>query len=236
VAPNFRELPEKLRVAVSERMLAIANAPAVRKTVGRLQAFASRELERIVRLGTPAWSVAHGWYSKREQREKVLLRVLGAVLGVIVLYNFVYTPIASLGGGFGDDVATRAQQLIEARSLMRSYDRLKVELAGTEKRTVPPNKDFSLFSVIEQSLTKSVGHQKIGSITPSDHAVPGGYQEYTIDLKLGGLTLAQIVDALYGVQTLPMPVTVSNLHVRQRDQDPHTYDVDMTCMALGRNG
>jgi len=48
--------------------------------------------------------------------------------------------------------------------------------------------------------------------------------------------LAQIVDVLYGVQTLPMPVAVSNLHVRQRDKDTHTYDVDMTCMALGRNG
>ncbi len=196
---------------------------------------AQRESERIARLTAPAWTSAHGWYSKREHREKVLLRVLAAILGVIILYNFVYVPIAGLSGGFGDQVAVRQQQLSDAQALMRSYNRLKVELAGTEKRTVP-SADFSLFSVIEQSLTKSIGHEKIGSITPSDHPVPGGYQEYSVDLKLAGLNLAQIVDALYGVQTLPMPVTVSNLHVRQRDQDPHTYDVDLTCVALGRNG
>jgi hypothetical protein len=232
MASNFREMPEKVMNAMGERVRAIVNAPAVQRLVARVEAMASREAERIARFAAPWWSAAYGWYSKREQREKVLLRVLGAVLGVIVLYNFVYVPIAGLGVGYGDQVATREQQLVDARSMMRSYERLKTELAGTERRTAP--KDFSLFSVIEQSLTKSVGREKIGSITPSDRPVPGGYQEYTVDLKLSALNLAQIVDVLYGVQTLPMPVTVSNLQVRQRDQDPHSYDVDMTCMALGR--
>jgi hypothetical protein len=154
---------------------------------------------------------------------------------VIVLYNFIYLPFVGLGEGFGDRVVTRQQQLAEVRTMMRSYQQIKVELAATEKRTVR-SKDFSLFSIIEQSLTRSVGRDKISSITPSDRTVPGGYQQFTVDLKLAGLNLAQIVDALYGVQTLPMPVTVSNLHLRQRTQDPHSYDVDMTCMSLGRNG
>jgi type II secretory pathway component PulM len=235
VALNFRELPEKLRSAASERMRAIANAPAMRGLLERAQTTASREAERLARLTAPASSAARIWYMKREPREKLLLRVFGAVLGVVVLYNFIFVPVAGLGVGFGDRVAARQQELVQVRSMMRSYSRLKGELAATEKRVVP-SKDFSLFSVVEQSLTKTVGRDKIGSITPSDRPVPGGYQQYTIDLKLAGLNLAQIVDVLYGVQTLPMPVAVSNLHVRQRDKDTHTYDVDMTCMALGRNG
>ncbi len=235
MALKFRALLEKAQSAASERMQATANAPAMRRLFARLESGASREAARFARLTAPAWSVARAWYSKREPREKLLLRVFGTVLGVVVFYNFIFTPIAGLGGGFGDRVAARQQQLVAVRSMMRSYDRLKAELAATEKRTVP-SKDFSLFSVIEQSLTKTVGRDKIGSITPSDHPVPGGYQQYTIDLKLAGLSLAQIVDVLYGVQTLAMPVTVSNLHVRQRDKDTHSYDVDMTCMALGRNG
>jgi hypothetical protein len=235
VALKFRTLLEKTQSAAGERMRAAANAPALGRLFARVEAIANREAARFARLTAPAWSVARAWYSKREPREKLLLRVFGAILGVVLFYNFIFTPIAGLGGGFGDRVAARERQLVEVRSMMRSYNRLKVELAATEKRTVP-SKDFSLFSVIEQSLTKTVGRDKIGSITPSDHPVPGGYQQYTIDLKLAGLNLAQIVDVLYGVQTLPMPVTVSNLHVRQRDKDTHSYDVDMTCMALGRNG
>jgi type II secretory pathway component PulM len=235
MAVNIRELPEKLRIAAGERMRALAGAPMVRKSVEHVNTIVGRESERLGRRIAPAWQVAHGWYSRREQREKILLRVLGAVLGVIVLYNFIYVPFVGLGEGLGDRVATRQQQLAEVRTMMRSYQRFKVELAATEKRTVR-SQDFSLFSIIEQSLTKSVGRDKISSIAPSDRAVPGGFQQFTVDLKLAGLNLGQIVDMLYGVQTLPMPVTVSNLHVRQRTQDTHSYDVDMTCMSLGRNG
>ncbi len=232
---NLRELPEKLRTAAGERMRALAGAPLVLRSIDRVGTIAARESERLGHLIAPVWQAAHGWYSKREQREKVLLRILGAVLGVIVLYNFIYLPFVGLGEGIGDRVAARQQQLAEVRTMMRSYERLKGALAATEKRTVR-SQDFSLFSIIEQSLTRSVGRDKISSIAPSDRPVPGGFQQFTVDLKLAGLSLGQIVAMLYGVQTLPMPVTVSNLHVRQRTQDPHSYDVDMTCMSLGRNG
>jgi type II secretory pathway component PulM len=235
MALNLRELPEKLRIAAGERMRALAGAPLVRKSIERVNTIVERESKRLGGLIAPAWQVARGWYSRREQREKILLRIFGAVLSVIVLYNFIYLPFVGLGEGLGDRVATRQQQLAEVRTMMRSYKRLKVELAATEKRTVR-SRDFSLFSIIEQSLTKSVGRDKISSIAPSDRAVPGGFQQFTVDLKLAGLNLGQIVDVLYGVQTLPMPVAVSNLHVRQRTQDPHSYDVDMSCMSLGRNG
>ena len=232
---NFRELPERLRIAAGERVRALANLPAVRKSIDRIGAFAGRSSAQLGRRLAPTWQSAYGWYAKREQREKVLLRVLGAVLGVIVLYNFLYLPFVGLGEGLGDRVVTRRQQLTEVRAMMRSYRQLKGELAAAEKRTVG-SKGFSLFSIVEQSLTASIGREKISSITPSDRPVPGGYQQFTVDLKLTGVNLAQIVDALYAVQTLPMPVTVSNLHVRQQTQDPHSYDVDMTCMSLGRNG
>lgn len=228
---NLRGSIENLLEAVGEWIRSIANAGPVRKSIDRANAILEREVERLA----SAWKAAQEWYSKREQREKLLLRILGVVLGVIVLYDFIYLPIAGLGEGLGDRVAIRQQQLAEVRGMMRSYDRLKVELAATERRTVR-SKDFSLFSIVEQSLSRTVGRDKVSSIAPSDRAVPGGFEQFMVDIKLSALSLGQIVDMLYGVQTLPMPVTVSSLHVRQRPQDPHSYDVDMTCMSLGRNG
>ena len=94
---EFQGDARKVMNAMGERMRAIVNAPPVQRIVARVEAMASREAERIARFAAPWWSAAHGWYSKREQREKVLLRVLGAVLGVIVLYNFVYVPIRGPG-------------------------------------------------------------------------------------------------------------------------------------------
>ena len=125
---------------------------------------------------------------------------------------------------------------MHVRAMMRSYERLRVELASTQKRTVAGGKDPALFSVLEMILTNSVGRAKIGSITPSEHQVPGGFEQYTVDIKLSEIALSQIVDTLYSLQTLNVPVTISNLQIHQHARDSHSYDVDLTCMALGKTG
>lgn len=188
---------------------------------------------RARRRAAPALGAARRWYDKRDPREKLLLRLLGAALGAIFLWNFLYLPIAGLGGDLGGRIAARRHELTRVRDLMGVYGRLKTDLAATEKRTVP-SKDFSLFSVVEQALTKSVGHEKISSITPSERTLPGGFHQHVVDLKLSGLSLAQVVNALYSVQTLPTPVTVSTFHIRPTAPGARAYDVDMTCAALGR--
>ena len=76
----------------------------------------------------------------------------------------------------------------------------------------------------------------IGSITPAEKTLPGGMTQYSVELKLNALSLPQVVDTLYGLSALNVPVTVSTLHVTRRSQDQHTFDVEMTCVALGRNG
>jgi hypothetical protein len=101
---------------------------------------------------------------------------------------------------------------------------------------VPGGKDFSLFSVVEASFSKSLGHEKIASITPqADRKLPDGLVQYSVQLKLNDVSLAQIVDALYAVRTLPMPVGIGNLRIQRRMQNTHSFDVDLTCVALGRS-
>lgn len=201
----------------------------------RLRSALEPRVQQVRQKIDPAWASASAWYEKREPREKVLLQVLGVIVALLLGYNLVYSPAVSLRADLADRVVGRRQDLIAVRSMMRTYDRLQASLAQSEKRTVP-GKNFSLFSALEQALTNSVGREKIGAISPADHSVPGGFIQYTADVKLNAISLAQIVDTLYSVQTLAVPVTVSNLQIHEHAQDSHSYDVDMSCIALGRNG
>jgi len=201
----------------------------------RLRALLAEQMRRLEELTAPARASARVWYEKREPREKVLLRILASVFAILMLYSLVYLPITGLRDSLADRVSRRQQDLIDVRAMMRTYARLQADLATAQNRTVP-GKDFSLFSVLEQALTKTVGREKIDSITPADRAVPGGLRQYTLEVKLSALSLAQVVDTLYGVQSLAVPVTVSNFQIRDHAQNSHAYDVEMTCMALGKNG
>jgi type II secretory pathway component PulM len=184
----------------------------------------------------PLIARARGRYQKLESRERILVQIAGGLLGVFLIYNLIYIPIVDLGSGLQDKIVQRQQDLAEVRRLAATYAQTKADLANAERHTVPLGKDFSLFSVIEASMTKSVGREKIGSIAPgSDRKLSDGFTEYSVQLKLDNVNLTQLVDALYGINSLPMPIGVSNIRIQRRTQDTHSYDVDLTCVALAKN-
>ncbi|HZC46531.1 MAG TPA: type II secretion system protein GspM [Candidatus Acidoferrum sp.] len=184
----------------------------------------------------PILAQARSRYQKLEPRERILVQIAGGLVGIFLIYSFIYLPIVDLSSGLEDKIVERQRDLAEVRRLAGNYAQLKSDLARAEKRTVPPGKDFSLFSIVETSMTKSVGREKIGSITPgSDRKLTDGFTEYSVVLKLNNVNLAQLVDALYGVNSLAMPIGVSNIRIQRRTQDTHSYDVDLTCVALAKN-
>jgi len=184
----------------------------------------------------PLMVQARGRYQKLEPRERILVQIAGGLLGIFLVYNLVYMPIVDLGSGLENKIYQRQHDLAEVRRLAGTYAQLKENLADAEKHTVPLGRDFSLFSVIEGSMTKSVGRDKIGSITPgSDRKLTDGFTEYSVQLKLANVNLGQLIDALYGLNSLAMPIGVSTIRIQRRTQDTHSYDVDLTCVALAKN-
>ncbi len=198
----------------------------------RLKPYFKQGRERL----DPLIGQARGRYQKLEPRERLLVHIAAGVFGLFVIYNLVYVPIVDLSSGLEGKIVQRQRDLAEIRRLAGTYAQLKSDLASAEHHTVPRGKDFSLFSIVEASMTKSVGREKIGSITPgSDRKLTDGFTEYSVQLKLANVNLAQLVDALYGINSLAMPIGVANIRIQRRSQDTHSYDVDLTCVALARN-
>ena len=193
-------------------------------------------IARVHQAIAPFWRQAVEWYEKREPREKVLLRLLGAIVTLLFIYQVIYLPAHEWRDYLTEQVATRQQQLVHLRGMMRTYERLRAELASSQKRTLPGGKDPALFSVLEMTLTDNVGRAKIGSITPSQRQVPGGFEQYIVDVKLNEIALSQIVDTLYSLQTLKIPIVISNFQIHQHAPESNSFDVDLTCMALGKTG
>jgi Type II secretion system (T2SS), protein M len=192
-------------------------------------------LSRVREWIAPVLEASRGWYEKREPREKQLLRILALLVGAFLLYDLIYSPIVEYRTDLAQRVVTRRNDLLEVRGLVRTYSRLKAQVEIAQRRTLANGRDFSLFSVVEQTLTRAVGRDRIGSLTPTDRVVPGGFRQYTVEVKLNNISLAQIVDSLYGVQSLPLPVTVSDLQIHQHARDTHSFDVELTCAALGKD-
>ncbi|HLI78729.1 MAG TPA: type II secretion system protein GspM [Candidatus Binataceae bacterium] len=207
----------------------------LRKLLAQIMAPLARYLEQARDAISPYKAQMQARYQKLEPRERTLVRVAGIVFALFIAYDFFYVPITGWRDSIDTALETRHRETGQVQHLVDTYLERKKQLQDAERSTVPMGKDFSLFSVIEKSMTSSVGRDKIASITPgADRKLPDGFVQYSVDLKLQNVNLDQIVDALYGVKTLSAPVAVSNMHVTRRTQDPHTYDVEMTCIALAK--
>ncbi len=212
----LREQIESLR-----RRVALALAPPLQQARAKVAPLVAQTRSR---------------YEKLDPRERLLVQVAGGLLAAFIAWTFIITPIAGVIGGLDGRIADREHDLANVRRMVESYSHVKSELSQAEHNTVPQSKDFSLFSVVESSFTKSVGRDKIASITPAaDRTLSGGLIQYSVQLKLTAVNLTQVVDALYSVQSLAIPVGVSNLRIQRRTQDPHSFDVDITCVALGHS-
>ena len=151
----------------------------------------------------------------------------------LLAFNLVYLPIQPRRRARRPHPGAPAR-----RGGSRAYD---ARLPATARRsghdatrTVAASGDFSLFSVVEQALTRR--RAKTRSARLHRPRRPSRRDDAVHGRQLNALSLPQIVDTLYGLSALSVPVTVSTLHVTRRSQDQHTFDVEMTCVALGRNG
>ena len=184
----------------------------------------------------PGYQSLKARYQKLEPREKRLVQIGGAMLAIFLGYNLIYVPITSLQSGLEEEIAARQRDLGEVRRMKLAYQRLETELAEQEKQTAPPGKDFSLSTVISGAISGSVEPDKIAGIfSPQPKPVSDQFTQYSADLKLTNVALKQLVDVLFQIKSLKVPVVVSNLNINRRAQDPHTYDVEITCSVLGKN-
>lgn len=186
---------------------------------------------------SPRYRALRARYYKLDKRERLLVQLAGVVTAGFLAYNLIYLPIVSYQAGLEDEIVARQRDLTEVRQMVVTYQRLKTELATLEKNTAPPARDFSLSSMLSSALNGAVGTDKIGGIsTQPDRPVSDQFTQYSAVLKLNAISLKELVDVLFQIKSLKVPVVVSNLSVRKHSPDnPHAYDVDMTCSVLGKN-
>ncbi len=207
------------------------------RIAGAIDSILGPALKRLSAVLEPQIAQARARYAKLEPRERLLLKVLAIVFGLFFIYDFVYLPVIDFRQDLRASVEQRREQLGEVRALVDTYLRRQAELKLAEQRTSTAGKDFSLFSALESTLTKSVGRDRLASITPRpDRKLHRGLIEHSVELSLTNVNLKQIVDALYGVRHLSVPVAVPSLHITRRSGDTHSYDVEMTCVAVSHNG
>jgi hypothetical protein len=92
---------------------------------------------------------------------------------------------------------------------------------------------FSLFPHIESTVSQVLGgRDKIASMNPQNKDLGGAYREESVELKLNGVSLQQLVDLMYHIEKGPEPLRLTRLQVKKRAREPQNFDVTATVSML----
>lgn len=187
--------------------------------------------------------------ARLSSRERFAVGAAALALGVTVVYLLVIAPIWETHGRLRTRIATKEREVQEVAALGRTYEALRREVEGlrplrsTSSLRGSPQGDqsrsgqsqgsaLSPFAVLEGLATSTFGRDKLTAINPAGHETYEGVNQETIELKLSGVSLQDLVALLYKMEAAGSTLRCSNLTIKKRYKDPYTFDVTLTAIAF----
>lgn len=172
-------------------------------------------------------------YAGLAPRERQL--VLGAMaITLLVIVGLTLQGMRSARHSLEQRIESKQRQLEEIHELRGRFHRLQqeTELVYVDDATRPP--DFSLFSFLESIGSRAMSKEKITAMNPDSRPIDDEFREESVEMRLSSVSLPQLVDLLYRVQTGPVALRVSRMTMRKRFNDPYAFDVTLNVSMLLR--
>lgn len=172
-------------------------------------------------------------YEGLAPRERRLVLAAGAVTALVILALAVQ-GVRSARAAMEDRIAAKQRQLEQIHQLRDRFRILQSEseLVYVDPESRPP--DFSLFSFLEAIGSRSMPREKITAMNPDSRPIDEEFREESVEMRISGVGLPELVDLLYRIQTGPVPLRVSRLTMRKRFNDAYTFDVTLSVSMLLR--
>jgi len=186
-------------------------------------------LKPLVRVNDTVHDIVTALAARLSPREWWFVAVAGVGLAGVLLLLLVIAPLWDLHGRLQTKVASKERELAEVATLANTYERLRreLELTGPASATT-----LSPFAFLEGLTTSTLGREKLAAINPIGHEERGGIAQETIELKLNGVSLQELVDLLYKIDVSSTTMRCAALTIKKRYKDPYTFDVTLTAIAL----
>jgi len=175
------------------------------------------------------WQRVRAAFQNLSLRERVLVSAVGVMVAISLIWVGLVLPALAAGDRARERVATAEQQLAAMERLSRDYDEVKVRLTSVEQRIqsgTPGNLRTTLETLASQASVP------VESMEPQSSPANDSYRERKVEVGLGGVTLAQMVNYLHQIEQSNQVLSIKSLRVRTRADKPELLDVTFTVSSF----
>jgi hypothetical protein len=172
-------------------------------------------------------------YLRLSSRERTLVGLAAGAVVVIVVYTMIWQPIEDDRIQLARRIQVKQRELVEMQQMRDTYLDLRNQFELRQKIIEKADPRFSLFPHIEATVSQVLGgREKIVSMNPQNKDLSGVYREESVELKLNGVSLKELVDLMYQIEKGVQPLRLTRLQVKKRPREPQAFDVIATVSML----
>ncbi|MHB8845626.1 MAG: type II secretion system protein GspM [Nitrospirota bacterium] len=165
---------------------------------------------------------------KVEPRDKKALLIGGPIAAAIVLYVFVLSPFLSDLSRKRELIPRKERDLVEIKQLRDEYVEIQKQLQAAQEAA---SKRGPLLTEIENLTKRANLNTKIVSLKPQQGAQGDGFKESIVEVKLDNITLYDMVNYVYLLETATL--RVRKLSFKPRYDNPKLLNATLLVSSAG---
>jgi general secretion pathway protein M len=152
---------------------------------------------------------------KLAKREKYLVMLAGCAIAFFLVFQFVIFPFLDERKRMRRSIAAKQESFKEVLRLRGEYEVQKKGFQGIKQILSKRKAGFTLFSFLEKSAGEAELKGHIKYMKPSTTQSTGPYKESTVEMKLEQITLKQLVDYLYRVESPESLISIKRISIKE---------------------
>ena len=170
---------------------------------------------------------------KLGRRENILVSLAACCIAVFVMFQFIIFPFFDRREVIGRGIDAKRDGLKEIVKLRSEYDSYKRGAEGIQRYLRSRMKSFTLFSFLEQAAGKARVKDHIKYMKPSASSRSNGrFKESMVEMKLDKISLKQLVDYLYLIESPENVVRIRRISIKDNKSTPGYLDAVMQVMTI----
>jgi general secretion pathway protein M len=155
------------------------------------------------------------FWQNMQSRERLFLGGAGAMLVLFLIFKFAIDPLFKHSADFDRQIVTARRQLAELRAMQQEYQRQKAVVDSINSQ-LKRQQNFAIFSRLEEFAGQTGIRNKILYMKPTVSTPSEVYNEESVEVKMEGVTLEQLVRYLHQIENSPQLLKIKRLEIKPR--------------------
>ena len=158
-------------------------------------------------------------FNKLNKRERYAIMIAVGVVGIFLIVQLIIEPIFSKTEQKKKNLQTKSVMLEQMRQWQAEYDGLTQKANLSKSHFRNRQKGFTLYSFLNQLAGEAEIKDRITNMKPTKKAQKNSpYKLSRVEMKLDAITLEQLTNYLYRVETSKNMVDIKKISITKKDK------------------